>query len=53
MIIEYQRQEKVPCKPGLSRGDFYSKGYSGDIGEEDDEDDPLQDESESEYPVIE
>ena len=31
---------------------LYSKGYSGDIGE-DDEDDSLQDESEPEYSVIE
>ncbi len=52
MIIEYNGKKKSRANR-LSMGRLYSKGYSGDIGEEDDEDDPLQDESESEYPVIE
>lgn len=51
MIIEYNGKKKSRANR-LSMGRFYSKGYSGDIGE-DDEDDSLQDESESEYSVIE
>lgn len=51
MIIEYNGKKKSRANR-LSMGRLYSKGYSGDIGE-DDEDDSLQDESESEYSVIE
>lgn len=51
MIIEYNGKKKSRANR-LSMGSLYSKGYSGDIGE-DDEDDSLQDESESEYSVIE
>ena len=51
MIIEYNGKKKSRANR-LSMSRLYSKGYSGDIGE-DDEDDSLQDESESEYPVIE
>ena len=51
MIIEYNGKKKSRAnRPSMSR--LYSKGYSGDIGE-DDEDDSLQDESEPEYSVIE
>lgn len=51
MIIEYNGKKKSRANR-LSMSRLYSKGYSGDIGE-DDEDDSLQDESESEYSVIE
>lgn len=51
MIIEYNGKKKSRANR-LSMSRLYSKGYSGDIGE-DDEDDSLQDESEPEYPVIE
>lgn len=51
MIIEYNGKKKSRANR-LSMSRLYSKGYSGDIGE-DDEDDSLQDESESEYPVVE
>lgn len=51
MIIEYNGKKKSRANR-LSMGRLYSKGYSSDIGE-DDEDDSLQDESESEYSVIE
>lgn len=51
MIIEYNGKKKSRANR-LSMGSLYSKGYSGDIGE-DDEDDSLQDESEPEYSVIE
>ena len=51
MIIEYNGKKKSRANR-LSMGRLYSKGYSGDIGE-DDEDDSLQDESEPEYSVIE
>ena len=50
MIIEYNGKKKSRANR-LSMGSLYSKGYSGDIGE-DDEDDSLQDESEPEYSVI-
>ena len=52
MIIEYNGKKKSRANR-LSMGRLYSKGYSGDIGEEDNEDDSLQDESEPEYSVIE
>ncbi len=52
MIIEYNGKKKSRANR-LSMGRLYSKGYTGYIGEEDGEDDSLQDESESEYPVIE
>lgn len=51
MIIEYNGKKKSRANR-LSMSRLYSKGYSGDIGE-DDEDDSLQDESEPEYSVIE
>ena len=51
MIIEYNGKKKSRANR-LSMGRLYSKGYSGVIGE-DDEDDSLQDESESECYVIE
>lgn len=51
MIIEYNGKKKSRANR-LSMGRLYSKGYSSDIGE-DDEDDSLQDESEPEYSVIE
>lgn len=51
MIIEYNGKKKSRANR-LSMGRLYSKCYSGDIGD-DDEDDSLQDESESEYSVIE
>ena len=51
MIIEYNGKKKSRANR-LSMSRLYAKGYSGDIGE-DDEDDSLQDESEPEYPVIE
>lgn len=51
MMIEYNGKKKSRANR-LSMSRLYSKGYSGDIGE-DDEDDSLQDESEPEYPVIE
>ena len=51
MIIEYNGKKKSRANR-LSMSRLYSKGYSGDIGE-DDEDDSLQDESETEYSVIE
>ena len=51
MIIEYNGKKKSRANR-LSMSRLYSKGYSGDIGE-DDEYDSLQDESEPEYPVIE
>ena len=51
MIIEYNGKKKSRANR-LSICRLYSKGYSGDIGE-DDEDDSLQDESEPEYSVIE
>ena len=51
MIIEYNGKKKSRANR-LSMRRLYSKGYSGDIGE-DDEDDSLQDESEPEYSVIE
>ena len=51
MIIEYNGKKKSRANR-LSMGRLYSKGYSGDISE-DDEDDSLRDESESEYCVIE
>ena len=51
MIIEYNGKKKSRANR-LSMSRLYSKGYSGDIGE-DDEDDSLQDESEPEHPVIE
>ena len=51
MIIEYNGKKKS-CANRLSMGRLYSKGYSGDI-DDDDEDDSLQDESEPEYSVIE
>ena len=50
MIIEYNGKKKSRANR-LSMGRLYSKGYSSDIGE-DDEDDSLQDESEPEYSVI-
>ena len=51
MIIEYNGKKKSRANR-LAMGRLYSKGYSGDIGD-DDEDDSLQDESEPEYSVIE
>ena len=51
VIIEYNGKKKSRANR-LSMSRLYSKGYSGDIGE-DDEDDSLQDESEPEYSVIE
>ena len=51
MIIEYNGKKKSRANR-LPMSRLYSKGYSGDIGE-DDEDDSLQDESEPEYSVIE
>ena len=51
MIIEYNGKKKSRANR-LSMGRLYSKGYSSDIGE-DDEDDSLQDESEPEYSFIE
>ena len=51
MSIEYNGKKKSRANR-LSMSRLYSKGYSGDIGE-DDEDDSLQDESEPEYSVIE
>ena len=51
MIIEYNGKKKSRANR-LSMGRLYYKGYSGDIGEED-EDDSLQDESESEHSIIE
>ena len=51
MIIEYNSKKKSRANR-LSMSRLYSKGYSGDIGD-DDEDDSLQDESEPEYSVIE
>lgn len=51
MIIEYNGKKKSRANR-LSMSRLYSKGYSGNIGE-DDEDDSLQDESEPEYSVIE
>ena len=51
MIIEYNGKKKSRANR-LSMSRLYSKGYSGDIGE-DDEDDSLQDESESEHSIIE
>ena len=51
MIIEYNGKKKSRANR-LSMSRLYSKGYSGDIGE-DDADDSLQDESEPEYSVIE
>ena len=51
MIIEYNGKKKSRANR-LSMSRLYSNGYSGDIGE-DDEDDSLQDESEPEYSVIE
>lgn len=51
MIIEYNGKKKSRANR-LSMSRLYSKSYSGDIGE-DDEDDSLQDESKPEYPVIE
>ena len=51
MIIEYNGKKKSRANR-LSMSRLYSKGYSGDIGE-DDEDDSLQDESEPEYSAIE
>lgn len=51
MIIEYNGKKKSRANR-LSMSRLYSKGYSGDIGD-DDEDDSLQDESEPEYSVIE
>lgn len=50
MIIEYNGKKKSRANR-LSMGRLYSKGYSSDIGV-DDEDDSLQDESEPEYSVI-
>ncbi len=50
MIIEYNGKKKSRANR-LSMGRLYSKSYSSDIGE-DDEDDSLQDESEPEYSVI-
>ena len=51
MIIEYNAKKKSRANL-LPMVRLYSKGYSGDIGD-DDEDDSLQDESEPEYSVIE